>query len=397
MSKIYAGLGLSTEKDPVRAAQEAVHQAKTSFHSEKVSLAIVFCSTDLSHSTLLKTISIHLENTPIIGCSGAAIISSYGITKHGIVILLLGFPEDVFCNTGHVREIGTKTSLVAGQELGEKLIYGFQNVRRDLSIIFSDGLIKEGSNLIHGLQLRLGYSFPLIGASASDNMHFSRTCLHFNQTVFNDGACGLLLGGKVRFGLGVKHGWQPLGKLRKVTRSKDNVVYQIDGAPAVRLYEEYFAYNIAELKKELKHISVLYPIGIYLSGEKEYLLRNIIAIEEDGSLVFQGDVPENSDIRLMIGTKESCLDAAKQALSEAKNRLTGYDIYFILVFDSISRYILLGRNAFKELEAIKEVMGREIPIIGFYTFGEQAPLTAINYRGRSYFHNQTFTVLAIGG
>ena len=112
--------------------------------------------------------------------------------------------------------------------------------------------------------------------------------------------------------------------------------------------------------------------------------------------VFEG-CQNDSEIRLMIGTKESCLEATRQALSEAKKQLTGHTIKLVLLFDSISRYMLLGRDASLELELSREVFGKDTPILGIYTYGEQAPLTAINYRGKSYFHNQTINVLTIGG
>jgi hypothetical protein len=99
----------------------------------------------------------------------------------------------------------------------------------------------------------------------------------------------------------------------------------------------------------------------------------------------------------MIGTKESCLSATHQALYEMKQGLAGKPINFVFVFDSISRYILLGRQANSELEIIKEELGKDTPIIGIYTYGEQAPLKAINYQGRSYLHNQTITILGLGG
>jgi hypothetical protein len=311
--------------------------------------------------------------------------------------MLLSFPEGVHLNTACVREVNTKSAFSAGQELGEKLLYGFHDIHRDLSVIFSDGLMKDTSNLIYGLQGKLGSSFPLVGGSASDNLMFKKTYLYFNQEIFNDAACALILGGKLNFGLGIKHGWLPLGKPRRVTRSRGNIVYEIDGSVAASLYEEYFAYDLNKLRKELKRISVLYPIGIYLAGEKEYLLRNILSVQDDGSLVFQGDVPQDSEIRLMIGTKDSALTATRQALEEAKTALAGRKISFALILDSISRYILLGREAHKELEIIKAGLDKDTPVIGLYTYGEQAPLTAINYRGRAYFHNQTITLLAIGG
>lgn len=402
---IQIGIGLSTERDSVQAAKEVVQQARINIHKGKIDLAILFNSTDLSCATLLKTINNSLTGTPIVGCSGAAIISNQGIFKHGAVLMLLSFSEDVYVNTACVKEIKTKNALSAGEELGEKLLSGFQGIPRDLSVIFSDGLTEEGSDIIYGLQGKLGRSFPLVGASISDNLRFLKTYLYFNQELLNDAMVGILWGGKINFGLGIKHGWNPLGKPRTITKSKGNIADEIDGKPAVKIYEEYLACDISKLKKELKHISLLYPIGIYLPEEEEYLLRNILSIEDNGSLVFQGDIPQGSLIRLMIGTKASCLNATQQAVEEAKKGLFGPSMdlkkremkNFVIVFDSISRYMLLRWSAQKELEIIKERLGKDTPLIGIYTHGEQAPLRAARYQGRTYFHNQTIAILIVRG
>jgi hypothetical protein len=98
----------------------------------------------------------------------------------------------------------------------------------------------------------------------------------------------------------------------------------------------------------------------------------------------------------MIGTKESCLAATHQAIEQVKKSLMGRPCNFVLVFNSVSRYILLGRRAEEELKIIKEALGKDITIIGLYTYGEQAPLRAINYLGKTHFHNQTITILGIG-
>ena len=394
---IKVGLGIGTAKDTLQATKEAIEQARSNMQNEKIALAIVFSSIEFAHPTVLKTISKLLGAVDIVGCSSLAIISNRGIFKHGLIIMLLSLPKGVYLNTACVKEINKKSITNAGEELGERLLYGFKDIPRDLSVLFCDGLISEGPSFIYGLQEKLGRSFPLVGASASHNLTLQRTYLYRNQEVFNDGACGILWGGKLNFGLGIKHGWKLLGKPRTVTKSEGNIVYEIDGAPAAKLYEEYLACDLNKLRKELKYISIFYPIGIYLTGEEEYLLRNILSIENDGSLRLHGNVPQGSLIRLMIGTKESCLAATRQATEEVKKSLLGRPYNFILVFDSISRYILLGRQAEKELEIIKEELGKDIPIIGLYTYGEQAPLRAINYQGRSYFHNQTIAILGIGG
>jgi hypothetical protein len=393
---IHLGIGLSTEKDSLQAAQIAIRQAKTSIGTAKISLAIVLSTVEFAHTTVLKTISGFLGEVPIVGCSSVAIISNQGIYKQALAVVLLGLPEGAYFNTDCVREISSKAIADAGREFGEKLLYGFSNIRRDFGVIFSDGLIRDNSAFLYGLQEKLGSSFPLAGASASDNLAFKKTYLYFNQEVLSDAACGIIWGGKLHFGLGIKHGWKPLGKPRLVTQSSGNLVQKIDRLPAVKLYEEYFAKSIQELKKDLKRISILYPIGIYLPGEEEYLLRNISSVQDDGSIVFQGDIPQNAQIRLMIGTKESCLAATHQAIGEVKKIFLNHKVNLVLVFDSASRFRLLGRHINKEVEIIQKGFGQNTPIIGICTYGEQAPLRSLNYRGRTYFHNQAVIVLAIG-
>ena len=311
------GLGLSKHRDPVSAANEALWQAKADIGTQNINLAFVFSSTELASPALLKTFQIYLPRVPVIGCSSLAVIHNSNIYKHSLMIMLLNTKE-LQISIAAVKNIREKSAFVAGQELAKNLLQNFWSPRRDLAMIFCDGLMEEGSKLILGIQQILGSSFPIAGASASDNLRFYKTYLYYNNEMLSDAAVGILWGGKLNFGLSLRHGWKPLGKPRTITESKGNVIKQIDNQKAVSLYQDYFAKDILNLKKELKYISTLYPIGLYLEGEEEYLLRNITTINQDGSLTCQGDVPSGSKARLMIGTEESCLDAAQEASREAK-------------------------------------------------------------------------------
>lgn len=388
--------GFSQSRDHIQAANEAVAQAIVGLGKTPADLAIIFTTVELAHPLVLKTANNLLGETPILGCSSLGIITNKGIFKHGFAILLISLGQQVFFNIARVKDVNKTSALASGRELGEKLLYGCKNVHRSLSVIFSDGLITEGTNLINGLQENLGRSFPLIGASASDNFAFQKTFQYFNKELLSESCCGVLFGGKLNFGLGIKHGWKPLGKIRRVSKSSGNIVKEIDGEPAVKLYENYLARGALELAKELRRISIFYPLGVYLQGEKEYLLRNIISIKDDGALVTQGDIPQDSKIRLMIGTKDSCLAAAAASCEEAKKFLGGKSAKFVMVFNSASRSTLLGRQYARELEIIKDAFGENTPLIGIYTYGEQGPLKSINYLGRAYFHNQSINILAVG-
>jgi hypothetical protein len=390
---IQIGIGLSIEKNPLQAVREAVRLARINLGTEKIDLAIVFSSIEFAHSNILKTIADLLDQVSLIGCSSLGIITNQGIFKYGIAIMLLSLAKGTLLNTASVKEISADSALSAGEDLGERLLYGFRDIHRDFGLIFSDGLIEDGHSLLSGLQERLGQSFPLIGASSSDNLSFKRTFQYINDEALSNSACGILFGGKLNFSFGIKHGWNPIGKPRYVTKSKGNIVYEIDGIAAVRMYEEYFSSDLIRLRKELKRISIFYPIGVYLAGEEAYILRNILSIDDDGALVFQGNIPEGSLIRLMIGTKESCLAATETAVDEVKNGLYGRQLSLVFVFDSVSRYMLLGRKINRELEIIKDGLGKDTPIIGIYTYGEQGPLKSISYHGRAHFHNQSIAIL----
>jgi len=388
--------GFSQINEHVQATNEAVGQAIIGLRGAPISIAFIFTSTEFAHTLVVKTVNNLLGEVPVFGCTSSGIITNRGIFKYGVAILLLSLSRQTFFNTASVKDIHRDTSLLSGKELGTKLLSGFKEVHRSLTIILSDKLITEGYNLINGLQENLGRSFPLIGASGADNFVNQKTFQYFNNELLNDSCCGILFGGRFNFGFGTKHGWKPLGKMRAATESNSNVIKKIDGEPAVKLYEDYFAKDTLDLAKELRRISIFYPIGIYLQGEKEYLLRNVISIRDDGSLVTQGDVPQNSKIRLMISTEDSRLAAAISACEEAKRNLGNQKIKFVVVFDSAARIFLLSRQYEKELRVIKDAFGENTPLIGIYTNGEQAPLKSISYLGQTYFHNQSINILAIG-
>ncbi len=288
--------------------------------------------------------------------------------------------------------------------MAETLLFGFKNIPRDLGLFFFDRLINDELNFFAGLQENLGKSFPCIGIALSSQYNSTRSYLYHNNEILDNSCAGIIWGGKIAFGMGIKHGWKPLGKPHIVSNSIGNIINSIDEKPAVRLYADYLAYDFEKLKKNIKKLSVSYPIGVFVPSEEEYLLRNIINIEDRGALVCEGNIPEGSTIRLMISTHKTCLDAATQAINEAKDNLaasffrqsTSRKSRIAIIFSSISRYNLLRRDIKKELNSIKEGLG-EIPFLGIYTTGELAPLKANNYHSKIYFHNQDFSVLIIEG
>jgi len=243
----------------------------------------------------------------------------------------------------------------------------------------------------------MGLSFPIVGGSAADDFSFTRTFQYFQGKFYSDAVAGVLLAGPIAIGIGARHGWRPLGKPRQVTRAVANIVQELDGQTAVNLYETYFGRAADSLKAgALADMSIVYPLGMPIPGEEEYLLRNVLKVDPaTGSLIYAGEVPEGSVVRLMMGSKERALEAARRAAEQAVLSIAPRTTTFALVFSSCSRARLFGRRASEEIAAIRQVLGKSVPIVGFYDYGEQAPLSAAGFRGLSYFHNETLVVCAV--
>ena len=389
------GIGISNNKNSLKASGEAAFLAKTQAKQKQIDLVIVFNTINYTAGEVLKGIHQTLGEVKVIGCTGAGIITNLGIQKDCLAIAVIK-SDNIKFGLGEAENINTKNEREVGYKLAREALNNLGNQRRHVFMMLSDGLIKNNSELIRGAQDALGRSFPLISGASSDDFSFTKTYQYYNNRVLENGAVAILLGGDITWGLGVRHGWKPLGRPRIATKTAGNIIKTIDNEQAVNIYKDYFGKEIEVLHKmKLARMAVLYPLGIFVPGEEEYLLRNALDVGGDGSLVCQGEVPEGSEIRLMIGNKESCLNAAREAAIMTKQSLRGKMPKLVIIFDSIARNKLLGRQAAKEISIIKEVLGWDVAIIGFYTYGEGAPLRSLDYRGVSYLHNETIAILTM--
>ncbi len=390
----WVGVGYSRQPDSFRAGQEAAGKALEQTGQQPPDLILVFASTRFDQEALLRGITSVTRDAPLVGCSTAGEILSLGPARRSVVVMAIR------SNTLQIAP-GLGTHLSANpRQAGQTAASGATQARRTSPhafLMFPDGLTGNIAEVIRGVQDVLGLSFPIAGGSAADDFGFTRTFQYFQGKVCTDAVAGVLLAGPIAVGIGARHGWQPLGKPRRVTRALANIVQELDGHSAANLYETYFGKAAQTLQREsFADMSIVYPLGMPIPGEEEYLLRNVLRVDPStGSLVYAGEISEGSEVRLMMGSKEKALQAARKAAEQAILAVAPRAPSFVLVFSSCSRARLFGRRAAEEVEAIRRVVGRSVPIVGFYDYGEQAPLTATGFRGLSYFHNETLVVCAV--
>ena len=108
-------VGITTQTDVLLAAKEVFEQAKAKIGNEKIDLAILFGSVDLSTISLLKVIKGYLNGSPLIGCSSQAIIANCDIHRHGAALILISC-QGIDISVASVKDIKAKTAVAAGEE-----------------------------------------------------------------------------------------------------------------------------------------------------------------------------------------------------------------------------------------------------------------------------------------
>ena len=319
-----------------------------------------------------------------IGTTGGE-IHGREVCDGSISVTALGF-DSVTVDGASVSIASVPDIFMAGAQLGQAL------ARPDLKSIFvlSDGIKVNGSDLIRGLQRAVGEHVVITGGLAGDGARFSETLVGLNAIPQpgNIAAIGFY-GDALRLGHGSAGGWDVFGPERRITRSEHNMLFELDGKPALSLYKRY----LGEHAKDLPGSALLFPLRVYQAdNEKGAVVRTIVGVDEERqAMIFAGDVPQDYRAQLMKGNFDSLIDGAAEAAQLADAEIKG-ERAAILV-SCIGRKLLLGQRIAEEVEVIGDLLGPNTAVAGFYSYGEISPHSESHF---CELHNQTMTVTVLG-
>ena len=118
---------------------------------------------------------------------------------------------------------------------------------------------------------------------------------------------------------------------------------------------------------------------------------------EKGTLTLAASIPEGSAITLTTASRGGIINGARLAAEQAKNSLQGAKPEAILMFSCVGRKLVLGRRVQEEVDAVKEILGEDVPLIGFYTYGEIGPIDKMERElAITKFHNETVVLWVLG-
>lgn len=351
---------------------------------DKADLVLAFGNRKiLAENAIYEQLNDKYPNSHIVTCSTSGEILGADVLDQTISITAVEF-RHVQLKVTRTNIVECKNSFEAGLEIVRNLC------QPDLKHVFviSDGQMINGSSLVEGLNNFKCRNVGITGGLAGDGYDFTRTLVGLNSAPKEGEIVAIgFYGNRLKVGYGSNGGWDAFGPERIVTRSKENILYELDGISALSLYKEY----LGEASNQLPSSALYFPLSIVTKDHQQPLVRTILSLnEEEQSMTFAGNVPEGAVARLMKHNPDKLIDGAEQAAKHSFVNLGQTDQPELAILVScVGRKIVLGQKIEEEVEVIRDLLGNQTAITGFYSYGEIAPQ---QYHSNPELHNQTMTI-----
>lgn len=360
---LKASIGHAQALSGREAGLQATHQALNRLGSGSPSFAFVIASHHYQAREVVSGVSGLLGDTPMIGFSSPVCLAGDGLHPNSVLVGLLAGDMQAetrwmpgYAQSG--RETGTQLSQQVADQADTRGVF-----------FFADGFNGDADQLCSSLS---SGSVPLAGGLSSGDLHTGHSYQIAGPQMGTGALAAALLRGNLRVGVGAAHGWNPVGSQFRVTRSRGFWLRTLDGRPASETYAQLFGYPAREWAfPPLSHLARLYPLGIEQGDTM--IVRAPIRVEADGSFRMNAPVRDGVDAYLLVGSRASCEKAAQQATQQAIQQLQGSKPVFALVLVDLAWEMLLKSHPGTEVNAVQDILGKDVQIAGGYTLGQVVP------------------------
>src|ERR687897_656253 len=393
-----AGVGMSRHHNPNVAGREAAEQALKEAGVDRPDFVFMFASIGYDQPSLLRTVREATGGAPLSGCSVEGTIDGDDADEsHFSVLVTAVSSEELQWHNGLATGLSAD-SWDLGKRVAEDLLPHLSADTIGL-FIFPDGLTYDIDNFFAGLEgdLPSDRFLPIWGGGAGNNLNLGKpTYQYCDDEVVSDGVSYALLSGEAQPAWANSHSLIPIGGERIVTRSQGNVIYEIDGKPAVEVLKEYLPEHALVADRDwLRYaisLALLFRAPSYMKDE-EYVVRGVPAVKmDDGSIIVQTEVSEGTSIWFSSRDKERITTGFDRMAQQIEEQLGGEKPKLVFQFECATR----GKMMFREREKLnilkhfRQSVGSDVPWAGFYTAGEIGPVEEHNLR-----HLYTSVVLAL--
>lgn len=359
-----AAVGSAQALDGREAAISATHQALRQLEGAgQAALGLIFAAQEFDLNAVLNGVSGLLRNTPLWGISTVQPFTGNGTSPRSVVVALLRC-EDLKTQTLWIPDSSVDSKSVTcdlldrlkAENAPQTVWVGGDGVGADISTVLNSlGALKE---------------LQFVGGLASGNYTSGKTLQICGNQVVTGGCALAFMNASLHIGVGMAHGWQPVGRYFPVSRVNSYWVRSLGSQTPAEVYSEVYGclphdWTVPPLADLLR----LYPLEIEQDGVVDRIIRSPIRVEADGSFRFNIPIPQNSTAHLLTGSIETCLQAVHNAVDSARAALSPARPALAVVFADLAWKLMFEAHPGGEIEALSQALDG-IPLAGAYTLGQ---------------------------
>jgi hypothetical protein len=382
----FSVVAQSEDIDAQGVLDELLEQCNDQLGDRIPQAGILFCTIDLGHDQLVQGIDDEWPGIALIGCTTDGEFSSQlGYREDSSTLVLFG-SDSVEIRAGLGRDVSKDIEAACDQAVAMAIT----DIEKDptLCITFPESLTTSGQKIVEALGQKLGSDVPVLGGTAGDGFQLTGTFQFCGREVCQDSVPVLIFSEPLVYSFAVSSGYKPMGEPGIVTRSDGPVLHEIDDRPAIEFYRQRLGEQASPGPES--------PLAIIdKQGEVEYLRASLGVVEENGAVNYLGDIPQGAMVQITVADRGTILGGCRTSVERAFSDYPhGKEPATALFFSCAGRKILLGTHTREELGVVESIIGSQVPICGFYSYGEISPLNIDD--PISKYHNETFISLILG-
>jgi PAS domain S-box-containing protein len=381
---IRVGLGQSEHFETRSAVDSAIAQCRQQLAGAQPQAGIVFAGVNFDHRLMLDEILNRFPGIDLIGCTTAGeFSSSYGFSDDSIILMVF-YSDDVEMGIGVSRSLSENSEAAiraAVEQASAKL-----SKRVSICLAFPDWSSRSFDLIMKSLNLALGNDCPVFGGVAGSLWDENQAPLQFFENeVLADAMPIILFAGSLEYSFSIANSWKPVGKQAKITSAEGRLVKRIDDFKAVDFYRHYLGDHSDPAQEFL--------LAVYDKNSTRSYLRAPINYNPDDSITFSESIPQGATVQLTEAIREVMIEDTQTTSRQIAQEISELVPAFAMAFSCAFRKNMLGTRVEQELQILQSHLPPRLPIVGFYSFGEIAPLV----KGQeSLFHGATLVTLLVG-
>jgi PAS domain S-box-containing protein len=386
LTQLAVGYGMAKGADSFATGLEAARQAMAGIDERHpLSAVLVFASVRYDLEEVLRGIHSVVGPAPVLGTTTAGEICD-GPQQESVVVAVLASPH-LRLRAGVGERVAQDWRGALTQALSSPEIRPFFSPEEDaiwpeltrqgksaFALLFSPGNTQQADSrsyeILEELKRLSRGLFPIFGGSSADDWRMETNYVLWGERAYPDSLLVAVFETRLRFGTALAHGLWPSPRQATVTRAQGHEVLELDGQLAAEVYARLLGRSRAELEGKHLTLTTGQPVGTPdLCGQ--YNINVAYYFTPRGGVRFAQPVAEGTNLVIIEADPYSMIAAGQEALRKALLRSHVGDPALVIVFSCALRIRMLGGGRAAEEIAGMRAMAPGVPLVGFYSFGEQ--------------------------